>query len=138
MAKMTNWNTAAFQAECVNVSMDRLEAAACIIRDKAKQILRSKITGPPITRPIPKGRHDIWLERTPGALIETIRVVRKYGDKTRNIWIMAGNYKTWWAKQIEFGRAGWKGGAKSFLRPALKRAPVTMKVVIENGQGETG
>ena len=138
MVRAYKWNTKPFEEACAKVGMDRLEVAAKMVRDDAKQILRSKITGPPITRPIPKGRHDIWLERTPGALIETIRVVRKYGDKTRNIWIMAGNYKTWWAKQIEFGRAGWKGGAKSFLRPALKRAPVTIKVVIESGQGETG
>lgn len=135
MAKMINWNTAAFEKECVGVSMDRLEAAAKIIAADAKRILQSKIKGPPITR---HGQKEVWMERDPGALVATIRVVRKKGDPTRNIWIMAGNYKTWWALQTEYGRGGWKGGAKSFIRPAMKNAPAAIKVCLEGGHGETG
>jgi hypothetical protein len=134
MAKMVNWNTAAFEAACVNVSMDRLETAAHIIANDAKRILQSKIKGPPVTR---HGQKEVWMERDPGALIDTIRVVRKKGDPGRNIWIMAGNYKTWWALQTEYGRAGWKGGAKSFLRPAMNNAPSRIKGVLESGHGET-
>jgi hypothetical protein len=77
------------------------------------------------------------MERDPGALVATIRVVRKKGDPTRNIWIMAGNYKTWWAVQTEYGRGGWKGGAKAFLRPAMAKAPATIKAILEGGHGET-
>lgn len=135
MAKMINWNTAAFEAQCINVTMDRLEEAAKIIRDDAKRILQSKIKGPPITRH-PKGQ-PIWMERDPGALVATIRVVRKRGDPTRSVWIMAGNYKTWWALQTEYGRGGWKGGAKAFLRPAMANAPSAIKIVLEGGHGET-
>jgi len=133
MARMINWNTAAFQAECINVGMDRLEEAAKLIRDDAKRILQSKIKGPPVTR---HGQKKVWMERDPGALVATIRVVRKKGDPTRNIWIMAGNYKTWWALQTEYGRGGWKGGAKAFLRPAMANAPNRIKGVIEGGHGE--
>jgi len=143
MARAYKWNTKPFEDAFAKVGMDRLEAAAKIVRDDAKAILSKKIAGSKaktkdITRAIPKGRTDIWMERNPGALIETIRVVRQHGDKTRNIWIMAGNFKTWWATHIEFGRAGWKGGAKSFLRPALKNAPSKIKGVLEGGHGETG
>jgi len=136
MAKMINWNTAAFEAECGKIGMDRLEMAAHIIANNAKRILQSKIKGPPVTRP-PKYGVPVWMERDPGALVATIRVVRKYGDPGRNVWIMAGNYKTWWAVQTEYGRGGWKGGAKSFIRPAMKAAPSAIKSVLESGHGET-
>lgn len=134
MAKMINWNTAAFESACGRVGMDRLEAAARVIVADAKQILKGKIKGPPITR---HGQKEVWMERDPGALVNTIRVVRKKGDPGRNVWIMAGNYKTWWALQTEYGRGGWKGGAKSFLRPAMRNAPSSCKAVFESGQGET-
>ncbi len=134
MARMINWNTAAFQVECINVGMDRLEEGAKLIRDDAKRILQSKIKGPPVTR---HGQKEVWMERDPGALVATIRVVRKKGDPTRNVRIYAGNYKTWWALQTEYGRGGWKGGAKPFLRPAMAKAPSTIKGVLEGGHGET-
>lgn len=126
--------------------MDRLETAANIIRDEAKRILQAKITGPAITRKpgrrymIVNGRRvqsenaPVWMEREPGALLGTIRTVRKHGSSARNIWVMAGNYKYWWALQAEYGRGGWKGGPKAFLRPALKRAPSLIQGVLENGR----
>lgn len=137
---MINWNTAPFLAECVNVSMDRLEAAAHIIADDAKRILQSKIKGPPVKHPAyQRGpyRGAVWTERDPGALVATIRVVRKKEDSARNVWIMAGNYKTWWALQTEYGRGDWKGGKKSFIRPAMANAPRAIKVCLEGGHGET-
>ena len=142
MVRAYKWNTKPFEEACAKVGMDRLEAAAKIVRDDAKAILSKKIAGSKaktknITRAIPKGRTDIWMERSPGALIKTIRVVRKKGDKSRSIWIMAGNFKTWWALQTEYGRGGWKGGAKSFLRPAMRNAPAKIKSVIESGAGQT-
>ncbi len=138
--RMINWNTEPFLAGCINVSMDRLEAAAHIIAKDAKRILAGKIKGPPVKHGVyRKGTYKgaIWTERDPGALIKTIRVARKHGDTTRNVWIMAGNFKTWWALQTEYGRGGWKGGAKPFLRPALKNAPAAIKGVFEGGSGQT-
>lgn len=137
--RATKWNTSDFEKRCKGVGMDRLEKACWAIADEAKRILRSKIKGPPITRPVPPGRTDVWMERTPGAMVDTIRVVRRKGDTSRNVWIMAGNYKTWWAKQMEYGRGGWKGGAKSFLRPALRRAKslAGVRSALESGAGET-
>ncbi len=135
------WNRAALEemeASLVKGGMKRLEAAADLIVEDAKRILKSKIaasSAEPVTRPSKEG-DPIWMERTPGALVETIRWVRKRGD-TRNIWIMAGNFKTWWAVQTEYGRGGWKGGAKPFMRPAMKNAPLMIKSVLESGSGET-
>lgn len=146
MAKMINWNTAEFEAQCGKVGMDRLEAAGWVIVADAKRILASKIKGPPVTRHpgrkmmkikgrgmVPSTDPPIWMERDPGALISTIRVVRKKDSASRNIWIMAGNFKTWWALQAEFGRGGWKGRAKSFLRPAMKNAPSSCIGILEGG-----
>jgi len=149
MARMINWNTADFQEQCGKVGMDRLEEGAKLIAVDAKNILRGKIKGPAVTRKpgrkkmIVNGKlvdatsSPIWMERDPGALIDTIRVVRKEGDPGRNVWIMAGNFKTWWALQTEYGRGGWKGRAKSFLRPAMANAPARIKGILEGGHGET-
>ena len=134
MAKIS-WNTAAFEAACIGVTMDRLEVAADAIVADAKRILQSKIKGPPVTR---HNQKEIWMERDPGALVDTIRWTRKHGSASRDIWIIAGNYKTWWAVQTEYGRGGWKGGAKPFMRPAMAKAPAAIQSALESGHGETG
>ena len=51
----------------------------------------------------------------------------------RNIWVMAGNFKTWYAKQVEYGKGGWKGGAHPFLRPAMRKSRAKLKMIIEGG-----
>ena len=138
MAKMIGWNTTEFEAQCIGVTMDRLEVAAQIIAEDMKRILASKIN--PKHPPYAITRHNqpqIWMERDPGALIATIRVVRKKDSASRNIWIMAGNFKTWWALQAEYGRGGWKGGPRSFMRPAMKNAGNAIQTALEGGSGQT-
>ena len=139
MAKIINWNTAAFEKECVNVTMDLLMVAARLIVADAKSILSSK-GNKGINRPVShKGTNagQYWTERRAGAMVGTIRAVRKKGDTSRNVWIMAGNKKTWWALQLEYGRGAWKGGAKPFLRPAMAKAPGHIQAVLESGAGQT-
>jgi len=131
-----NWNTEAFERECINASMDALEQAAKLIRDDAKRILRGKLKGNWSDRGPDKGG-EYWTERTKGAMVETIRVARKKGDPNRDVWIIAGNNKTWWAIQMEYGRGSWKGGARSFMRPAMAKAPAAIKAVLEGGSGQT-
>ena len=148
MAKLINWNTSAIEVECINASMDRLEAAAYIIRDDARSILRGKLKGnwkehgPYKTYRNKKqhkfmaysgGEGSIWTARTHGAMIKSIRVSRLKDSAARNIWIMAGDFKTWWAVQLEYGRGKWQGKAKSFLRPALSNAPSKIRGVLEGG-----
>ena len=138
MAKMIAWNSEALISACVGVTMGRLETAAQIIVDDAKRILASQIDPkkPPYAV-IRAAKGAIWTERTPGALINTIRWTRKKGSDSRNIWIIAGNFKTWWALQTEFGHGGWKGGAKPFIRPAMKNAPSAIQACLEGGSGQT-
>lgn len=126
--------------ELRKVGMDRLEKAAEVIRDEAKQILLSKIDPKKPAHsvshpPYEKGKYagKYWTEREAGAMTETIRVVRLHDQKSRNVRIYAGNKKTWWAKQMEFGRGGWKGGRRSFLRPAINKSIPKIKGIIENG-----
>ena len=138
MARLINWDTSAFEAACIGVTMDRLEDAAHIIAEDMKSILASQIDPkkPPYAV-IREAKGAIWTERSPGALINTIRVTRKKGDLSRNIWIIAGNFKTWWALQTEYGRGGWKGGRKSFMRPAMKKAGIAIQTALEGGSGQT-
>ena len=128
-----NWDVSKKLPEMILLGMVRLEQAAEIIRAEAKTILQSKINPKhppyPVNRPPSGGKY--WTERKAGSMVKTIRVVRKPG--VRNIWVMAGNSKTWWAIQMEYGHGDWKGGSRSFLRPALKKSIPKIKAMIENG-----
>ena len=132
------WDISKKLPELINAGMGRLEKAGRIIQTEAKSTLKSKINPkhPPydITRPeykTGKAANKYWTARTAGNMIKTIRVVRK--DDVRNIWIIAGNSRDWWAIQMEFGHAGWKGGSRSFLRPALKKSIPKIKSMLLNG-----
>lgn len=130
------WNTAEFELACIGATMDRLELVGKIVRDDAKRILKPKLLGKWTEHgPYKTGKDagETWTARYKKEMINTIRVVRKYEDTSRNIWIMAGNFNTWWAIQMEYGKGDWKGGPRAFLRPALKGAAAAMQSVIENG-----
>lgn len=165
MARMINWDTSAFEAECIGVTMDRLEEAAHIIADDMKTILAGKVTGgwrphgPYLRHYVKKRKRDksgkfttsdqgaqvefsggfgpLWTARQIGAMISTIRVVRKKDSSARNIWIMAGNWAIWWAVQMEYGKGGWQGGRRSFIRPAMAKAPAAIQTCLESGNAET-
>ena len=130
------WNTQEFEIVCIGATMDRLEAAGKIVRDDAKRILAPQLKGNWREHgPYQSGDYagETWTARYKKKMLDTIRVVRKHTDTSRNVWIMAGEYNSWWAIQMEYGRGGWKGGRRSFMRPALKGAAAAMKNVIENG-----
>ena len=126
-------------------AMDRLEGAAKIVRDKAKSILSGQLKGgwkehgPYLTYrqkktgkivAIMPGNYP-WTARHYGDMIKTIRVHRD--DEKKDVWIIAGNALTWWALQMEFGRGGWKGGAKPFFRPAMSGSQSEVKAYLEGG-----
>ena len=109
--------------------MDRLRKAAGVIQLDA--ILKCKVGT--INRPA-SGQY--WTEREIGALRRTIRVTEKIGPKGlegRDVRVIAGNRKTWYAVQVEYGRGGWKGGAHPFLRPAISGRKAEVQHIIENG-----
>jgi len=135
MARIT-WDVSEKIPELRLLGMERLKEAAEIIKDEAKRILKSKMKGAPINRPVYKtGDYagQYWTEREYGAMIRTVRVVAKRGATGREVRIYAGNSKTWWATQMEYGRGGWKGGPRSFLRPAINKSIPKIKQLIENG-----
>ncbi len=124
-----------YDVKIEKVCMDRLENAAKAIRDDAKSNLSGKLKGDwPEHGPYKSGAYagKAWTARYHGAMANTIRYVRR--DDKKNIWIMAGNNETWWAVQLEYGRGGWKGGRRSFMRPAIDN---TGKIEAALGTGAT-
>lgn len=135
MAKMINFNVEKWDGEFKAVAMDRMEKAANVLADEA----RNKLIAGHVTRgPYKKGKYagKIWTSRGIGKyprLRDTIRAVGKEG----NVRVYVGNFKTWYAMQVEYGKGGWKGGAHPFMRPAMKSARGAMRVVLESGAGQT-
>lgn len=123
MARMVNWNIQERLPEIAKAGMDLLETGCNIIRDDAKANLWPIVNANwKLHGPYKSGRYagKIWTSRDNYLeMLKTIRVVRLKDPNRRNIRIYAGNYKTWWALQMEYGRGGWKGGARPFFRKAL-------------------
>jgi hypothetical protein len=144
--RVASWNPEEFAPEILSGCMERITKAAIVVRDAA----RGKMAGFKHTwkehGPYKSGKYagKIWTARDYDALKETIRVVTKkekgltggFGFKAAkdmNVWIMAGNYKTWYAVQVERGKGGWLGGAHPFLRPAFRESIGEIKSIVENG-----
>jgi hypothetical protein len=87
-----------------------------------------------------KSAGQIWTARDNDIMAKTIRVVEKKnqsGLRGRDVRVIAGNFKTWWAVQMEYGRGAWKGGASPFLRPAISASKGNVKTILESGNAET-
>ena len=79
-----------------------------------------------------------WTARDMDIMAKTIRVVEKPTTGIHaDIRVYVGNYKTWWAVQMEFGRGAWKGGAWPFVRKSITATKSRIKVVLESGNAET-
>lgn len=148
--RVVNWHPEEKIPGLAKVGMDRLEKAAGVVQLNAILKLGSQLKEAypehgPYRRHWVKSSEKLkrtghweatsggspWTARHYREMIRTIRVVRKHDPNVRNIWIMAGNYLTWWALQMEFGKGGWKGGRKSFLRPALNGSVSQIKAILE-------
>ena len=140
MAKMVNWNPERKIPEFSKIGMKRLVASAEIVRMNAIYKLQGLIRGGWKEHEEYKtggAAGKYWTVRHYREMVHTIRVVRKYGGTSRDVRIYAGNRKTWWALQMEYGHGQWKGGAKPFLRPAIRSSIPQIKVIIESGAGQT-
>lgn len=141
MAKF-NLDLSKYDTEFYAAALDRVESAADVIRNKARVKLKNSIVaaggeywrehGPYKTG---KNAGAIWTERKHGEMVKTIRTVRSVNPLIKNILVMAGQYKTWWALQLEYGHGKWKGGAKPFFRPALKESMSDVVAICESGGG---
>lgn len=155
MAKIT-FNFEQYDRQIANAGMVRLRKAAYFIAEETRKkydllnIEGARHIGGMIYRtsaffhgPYKTGKYAgvYWTARTPFAMRHTIRVREKYGNPVgtmaaslnQDVRIYAGNSKTWWATQMEYGRGAWKGGQKSFFRPALHASRSGVQNIIENG-----
>ena len=129
MARVARWNPKIYDNGIYNTAMDRLEAAGNDIAKRA----RAKCKVGTVSRPMYKtGRYagQAWTARDAGALIKTIRVVRKYGDPLHNVWVMAGNKQVYYAQIVEF--------YTPFLRPALRGSKSAIKRIVSQGKPMLG
>ena len=116
--------------------MNRLRKVAENIRDSAKGELRAQISETYKQHGAYKTGQSAgkqWTARHYGGMLGTLRVVELYDKSNRNIRVYAGNKDVWWAKQMEYGRAGWKGSRKSFLRAAIRKTKSRNEGIIKNG-----
>lgn len=144
-----------YDGEFAAAGMKRLVRAAEVIRDEAKRRIKvgtvTRVPGRKMMR-MKDGRMVAstmppkWMERTPGEMKKTIRVVQKYDfsttflknlanmegdDSPANVRVYAGNFNDWWALQMEYGYGAWKGGAQPFLRPAIYGSQSRIRAIIE-------
>jgi len=151
---MIDFDLQKYDGEFKAAGMKRLIKAAEVIRDDAKRRIKvgtiTRVPGRKMMRMkdgrmLPSTMPPKWMERTPGEMKQTIRVVTKYdfsgtflanlaGDGgVGNVRVYAGNFADWWAMQMEFGFGAWKGGAKPFLRPSLHSSQSAVRNIIEGG-----
>lgn len=126
-----NLNLEQYDQEFLRTAMGRVEAAANIIKNEAAAILAGKVKETWKEH----GGDPSWKARYYDEMVKTIRVVQKGG--VHNIWVMAGTWRVWWATQLEYGRAGWKGGAKPFMRPAISKTKQQVQTALESDGGQT-
>lgn len=115
----------------------RLMKAANILKDNVRSNLKAVIKNPNYSRPVYKtGKYagKWWTARDANELLNSVRIVQKNTDIERghrNIWIMCGHSKAYWAAMFEFATDPKRG--KKFFRPAIASSRPKMKSVLENG-----
>jgi len=129
--RIASWTPDKYDGEFNEEAMRRLTECAEIVADWA----RVKCKPGTITRAANPGQPR-WMEREPGNLRRSIRVVRKKTKKGRggktsagsylwkrsnNVRVIAGHYLTFYPRFLEFGTSR-PNSKHSFLRPALYSA----------------
>lgn len=87
-----------------------------------------------------KSAGQLWTARDMDIMAKTIRVVEKNGlglHQSPDVRVYAGNFKTWWAIQMEYGHGAWKGEPHPFMRPAISATKSTIRTILESGNAET-
>jgi hypothetical protein len=135
------WNFDQYDEIIANSSMSRIRAAAdALCANMRQNCYRSYANRRPAYKSGPYAG-KAWTARDMDIMAKTIRVVElnnhHSGLDNRNVRVYAGNWKTWWATQMEFGRGDWKGGAHPFMRPAIQAMKSQIQVILESGNAET-
>jgi len=135
MARLVNFKLEKYDQQFMRAGLDRMERAMGELQMQAVlKIVKSYEHRRPVYGK-GKDKGKIWTARDMDIMAKTIRVVRR--DDKKDVRLYVGNFKTWWAVQMEYGRGAWKGGPKSFLRPAVAASRSRMQVVLESGSGQT-
>ena len=119
MADFVGWDSKKIENAIMKENVGKLVSAGEVIAEKA----RAKCPVGTISRPMyQKGRYagQYWTARDAGALKKTIRVVQKEGKK--DVWIIAGNKKVYYARIVEF--------YTPFMRPALRSSIRKIKTIL--------
>lgn len=122
--RIESWDPSRYDNYFETVTMDMMYESSYVVKDKAVQLLRSKIGAGTKSTGISRGPYKTgkyagqpWTARDFGQLLQSIRVVKKLskGGKPlsgkRNVRIYAGHYLAYYARIFEFDKA--------FMRPAL-------------------
>jgi hypothetical protein len=131
---------AKYDNQIADAALARMHAAATVIQtNMILKCVKSYKNRRPAYKKGPYAG-QIYTARDMDIMAKTIRVVEKKGiglHSGRNVRVYAGNFKTWWAVQMEYGRGAWKGGAQPFMRPAISGSQSQIKAALESGSGGT-
>ena len=132
--RVSNWKPNAFDETFENVAIERLIEGAEVVASEARQKLRAHIGAGKTTgisrQPYKTGPYagQEWTGRNFGALLKSIRVVRKKTksghafSQKRNVRVYCGNYLAYYARIFEF--------YKPFMRPGFIQALPQVKAAI--------
>ena len=134
MPRTAYWNPKVADEVVMSEAMRRLELAGETLAGAIKDKLKSVIKDPYYSRPVYKtGKHagKWWTARDAGELLKSVRVVKKYDSIHRNILIICGHSKAYYAAMFEYAATPARG--VPFFRPALSSSRRHMKRILENG-----
>jgi hypothetical protein len=132
MARIAFWNPQEGLDKFIPEAMNRLDKCAELLKTNTKAKLASAVRHS-ISRPAYKSgpyAGKTWTAREAGALLKTVRVVKKHGSNARNVRVYVGNYEVYYGKIFEYSVPP-KGHA--FFRPAISQSKSGMKNIIERG-----
>lgn len=129
---------AQYDDQIKDAALARMHAAASVLQmNMVLKCKKSYSNRRPVYKKGPF-RGQVYTARDMDIMAKTIRVVEKKGvglHAGNNVRVYAGNFKTWWAMQMEYGRGAWKGGASPFMRPAINGSKAQIQAVLESGSG---
>ena len=133
MARLVNFKLEKYDQQFMRAGLDRMERAMGELQMQAVlKIVKSYDNRRPVYK-TGKDAGKIYTARDYDIMAKTIRVVRR--DDKKDVRLYVGNFKTWWAVQMEYGRGAWKGGPKPFLRPAITASRGKMQMILETASG---
>jgi hypothetical protein len=127
------WNPQPAVNIATAIGTERMGRAAIVLKDKIKSNL-STIIKHQVSRPMYKTGDDKekwWTARDAGELMHSVRIVSSPDPKQRNIWVIAGSKKAYYA--VMFERASTPARGKAYFRPAIAATKHEMITIIEKG-----